>query len=83
MPVVSSEHLIAMKMVSGEPKDDQDVKYLLTVKTTDYDKVKAVVEKYLGGYVADRLDVFARGLGILPPRGIISIVNSMQHNQQA
>ncbi len=69
VPVVSLEHLIAMKMVSGEPKDDKDVKDLLIVKTIDYERTKSIVEKYLGGYVADRLDIFARDAGILPTRG--------------
>ncbi|MCP4352634.1 MAG: hypothetical protein GY795_44830 [Desulfobacterales bacterium] len=69
VPVVSLEHLVAMKMVSGEPKDDKDVRDLLMVKTIDYKKAKSIVEKYLGGYVADRLDISARDAGILPPRG--------------
>ena len=57
VPIVSLEHLIAMKMVSGEPKDDKDVKDLLKAQTLDYDRTKAIVEEYLGGYVADRLDI--------------------------
>ncbi len=69
VPIVSLEHLIAMKMVSGEPKDDKDVKDLLKVNTINYDRTKAIVEEYLGGYVADRLDIFAGEIGILAPRG--------------
>jgi hypothetical protein len=29
LPLVSAEHLVAMKMISGEPKDDRDAKRLL------------------------------------------------------
>ena len=69
VPIVSLEHLIAMKMVTGEPKDDKDVKDLLKAQTINYDRTKAIVEEYLGGYVADRLDIFAGEVGILAPRG--------------
>ncbi|MBF0099370.1 MAG: nucleotidyl transferase AbiEii/AbiGii toxin family protein [Desulfobacterales bacterium] len=66
IPVVSIEHLIAMKMVSGEPKDDKDVKKLLSLMKANYKKTKSIVTKYLGAITAERLDVFAREAGILP-----------------
>jgi len=69
IPVVSLEHLVAMKMVSGEPKDDTDLKILLILKDLNYQKAKQIVEKYLGAITAERLDVFAREVGILPKRG--------------
>ena len=69
IPVVSLEHLIAMKIVSGEPKDDKDLKTLLGLKEANYEKARSIVAKYLGSITAERLDVFAREVGLLPKRG--------------
>ncbi len=69
VPVVSLEYLIAMKIVSGEPKDDKDLKTLLSLKDFDYKKARAIVNSHLGAITAERLDVFAREAGILPKRG--------------
>ena len=69
IPVVSMEHLIAMKIVSGEPKDDNDLMTLLTLQKFSYEKAREIVEKYLGPITAERLDVFARDAGLLPKRG--------------
>lgn len=69
IPVVSLEHLIAMKIVSGEPKDDKDLKTLLALKEVNYERARSIVEKYLGSIIAERLDVFAREVGLLPKRG--------------
>ncbi|MBF0353360.1 MAG: hypothetical protein HQM11_20200 [SAR324 cluster bacterium] len=69
VPVVSLQYLITMKLVSGEPKDDLDVKTLLLAEKIDYDGLRVLVKKYLGPVTANRLDVFAREVGILPPRG--------------
>ena len=69
IPVVTVEHLIAMKIVSGEPKDDKDIITLLAVKEVNYEKARNIVEKYLGSITAERLDVFAREVGLLPKRG--------------
>ncbi len=69
IPVVSLDYLIAMKMVSGEPKDDTDLKKLLCLKNVNYKKARSIVEKYLGLITAERLDVFAREVGVLPKRG--------------
>ena len=67
MPV---EYLVVMKMVSGEPKDDRDVKRLLEYATLNYTETRSVVSRHLGPVTADRLDVFAREAGRpeLPPR---------------
>ena len=69
IPVVSLDYLIAMKMVSGEPKDDNDLKKLLCLKKVNYKKARSIVEKCLGPITAERLDVFAREVGVLPKRG--------------
>ena len=58
-----------MKIVSGEPKDDKDLKTLLALKEVNYEKARSIVEKYLGSIIAERLDVFAREVGLLPKRG--------------
>lgn len=69
IPVVSLEYLAAMKMVSGEPKDDDDLRLLLSIDRLDYNKTRDIVERYLSPITAERLDVFAREAGILPKRG--------------
>ncbi len=63
MPLVSAEYLVAMKMVSGEPKDDRDAKRLLEHVKLNYAATRRIVRKHLGPATADRLDVFAREAG--------------------
>jgi hypothetical protein len=63
------ELLDASKMVSGEPKDDLDAKSLMKVPDIDYENLRHLVKKYLGTGTANRLDVFAREVGLLPPKG--------------
>lgn len=63
LPLVSREHLLAMKMVSGEPKDDADVRRLLQVDELDYKVARAAVARHLGPASASRLDALAREAG--------------------
>ena len=63
LPLVPVEYLVAMKMVSGEPKDDRDVKRLLEHVEMNYAAARRIVELHLGPLTADRLDVFAREAG--------------------
>lgn len=70
IPVVNLNYLIAMKLVSGEPKDDLDVKSLLLVKDLNYAELRELVKHQLGKATANRLDVFAREVGLLPPKGV-------------
>lgn len=63
LPLVPVEYLVAMKMVSGEPKDDRDVKRLLEHVNMDYRNARKIVARHLGSATADRLDVFAREAG--------------------
>jgi len=69
IPVVSLEYLIAMKIVSGEPKDDSDLNLLLSLQNFNYVRVREIVERHLGPITSERLDVFARDAGLLPRRG--------------
>ncbi|MBF0239601.1 MAG: hypothetical protein HQM12_18020 [SAR324 cluster bacterium] len=69
IPVVSLEHLVAMKIVSGEPKDDHDLRKLIALQALNYPLARKIVDTYLGPIVAERLDVFAREANILPRRG--------------
>ncbi len=68
IPVVGLHHLITMKMVSGEPKDDFDAKALLRVAGVQYSKLRKLVGHFLGMGSANRLDVFAREVGLLSPK---------------
>ncbi len=63
VPLVSREHLVAMKLVSGAPKDDADVRRLLQLEDLDYSGARALVEAHLGPATANRLDAFAREAG--------------------
>ena len=63
LPLVPVEYLVAMKMVSGEPKDDRDVKRLLEHVKMNYRDARKIVTRHLGSVTADRLDVFARESG--------------------
>lgn len=69
--VVGIEHLLAMKLVSGEPKDDQDARTLLRRPDLDYPRARALVARFLGPVVAGRLDAVARDVGRpeVAPRG--------------
>lgn len=63
LPLVSLEYLLAMKMVSGLPKDDADVRRLLRLEALDYHTARALVETHLGVASANRLDAFGREAG--------------------
>lgn len=64
LPVVPLPHLVAMKMVSGEPSDDKDVEELLmTLPPDGYGAVRDLVQEHLGRASAERLDVIARRVG--------------------
>jgi hypothetical protein len=59
-----------MKSVSGEPKDDTDVRRILRLEVLDYRAARAIVEEHLGFATANRLDAMARDAGRpeVPPR---------------
>ncbi|MBI4817720.1 MAG: hypothetical protein HY791_15770 [Deltaproteobacteria bacterium] len=63
VPLISLEYLLATKLVSGEPKDDFDVRRLLGLAGLDYGRARELVLKHLGAATAARLDVMAREAG--------------------
>jgi hypothetical protein len=63
LPVVPVEYLVAMNMVSGEPKDDRDARRLLEHARLNYRETRRIVLKHLGPATAQRLDIFAREAG--------------------
>jgi hypothetical protein len=63
VPVVPVEYLAAMKLVSGEPKDDRDARRLLEHANLNYRQTRQIVLRHLGPAAAQRLDVFAREVG--------------------
>jgi hypothetical protein len=71
VPLVSLEHLLAMKLVSGEPKDDVDARRILDLRALDYRRARAIVEQHLGHATANRLDTWGREVARpeVPPRG--------------
>lgn len=63
VPVSSPEHLVAMKMVSGRPKDELDLDFLATSGVVDDKKVKKILKRLLGPYAVvdyERLAELAR-----------------------
>jgi hypothetical protein len=64
IPVVPIPYLIAMKLVSHEPKDERDVQELLPfVSANDYADVRKLVRRYLGYGSTTYLDFIARSIG--------------------
>jgi hypothetical protein len=61
--LASLEYLVAMKLVSGEPKDEIDVRRLLQREELRYQDARAIVERHLGAASANRLDAIAREAG--------------------
>lgn len=63
VPLVSLEYLLAMKLVSGEDKDDIDAGRILRLKMLDYKKAREIIERHLGPATANRADKMARVAG--------------------
>jgi hypothetical protein len=61
--LVSLEFLLAMKLVSGEPRDDIDARRILQRKELQYAGARKIVETHLGPASANRLDAMAREVG--------------------
>ena len=61
--LVSLEFLLAMKLVSGESKDDSDVRRILQREELRYADARTIVERHLGVASANRLDTMAREAG--------------------
>lgn len=63
-PVVPVDFLIAMKVATGEPKDEADAEALIqTIPDAGYGPLRSLVRKHLGPAGALRLDVLARRVG--------------------
>jgi hypothetical protein len=64
VPLVPIEHLIAMKLATGEDKDERDVQELLAgVPPRRYPSLRSSVGHYLGFLGKQRLDTVARRIG--------------------
>jgi hypothetical protein len=61
--LVSLEFLLAMKLVSGESKDEIDARRILQREELQYSHARAIVERHLGPASANRLDALAREAG--------------------
>ena len=60
-PVVPKNYLVALKLASGERRDERDVQALLfTVTTPQYYKLRSFIRRLLGPDGALRLDALAR-----------------------
>ncbi|MDY0005013.1 MAG: hypothetical protein RBU30_27185 [Polyangia bacterium] len=64
VPVVLPEHLVAMKIVAGEDRDETDAVELLgALPNLDLPRIRAIVAKHGGPGSANRLDALARRAG--------------------
>jgi len=61
--LVSLEFLLAMKLVSGKPKDEIDARRILQREELRYTEARDIVERHLGTASANRLDALAREAG--------------------
>ncbi len=64
VPVVPKMHLIAMKLIPHEEKDERDAQELLkTVSAEEYREARRLVEKHLGYLGVAHMDALARRIG--------------------
>ncbi len=66
IPVASPEHLVAMKLATGDPRDERDVERILGARGQDYAACRQLVRKHLGPAAANRLDHIGARIGIEP-----------------
>jgi hypothetical protein len=58
VPLVSPEHLAAMKMVAGRRTDLADLEFLIGDRVIDLPKTRLIVRRHLGPYAVKELDSF-------------------------
>ena len=64
LPVVTPEHLVAMKVVSAERVDQKDaIRLLKTIESIDLHKTRSIVTRHGGPVAGNLLDVLAREAG--------------------
>ncbi|MBI5488928.1 MAG: hypothetical protein HY905_16460 [Deltaproteobacteria bacterium] len=64
VPVAGAEYLVALKVVTGEDKDETDaVKLLRRIPTIDLARTRALILRHGGTAGANRLDALARRAG--------------------
>jgi hypothetical protein len=63
LPVVTAEHLVAMKIATFERKDEEDAERLLENAPVDVDKLRNLVSKFLGPIGPARLENVLRTVG--------------------
>jgi len=64
VPAVPPEHLVAMKLASGRPRDERDIEEIVAVADEDeYGDIRRVVVEYLGYAMGNQLDRIARRIG--------------------
>lgn len=57
LPVVQAEHLAAMKLAAGRPKDDLDLEYLImSDEPINRAAAREIISRYLGEYAARDFD---------------------------
>ncbi|MCP4347710.1 MAG: hypothetical protein GY795_19580 [Desulfobacterales bacterium] len=70
LPLVSAEHLIAMKMVAHGSKDEEDIRNILRSVSVDIAKLRYLTGKYLGPLGKSYLEVLLSSVGHEEARSI-------------
>ncbi len=60
MRIVRPEYLVAMKMVAGRPKDEDDLMFLLSSVTLDKKRLARILERHLGPYALEEVQHLER-----------------------
>jgi hypothetical protein len=63
LPIAPPEYIVAMKLATGELKDERDARRILESVPLEMARVRALVAKHLGVGAKNRLEVILRELG--------------------
>lgn len=69
VPVVSAEHMAAIKLAAGREKDMLDLRILIKLGNLDLVRTRKIVKQHLGIYAAKELDAFVIETEWLKSRG--------------
>ena len=63
VPVVPPEYVVAMKLATGDPRDERDIERILARTDIAYETAREVARQYLGPVAANRLDFVGARVG--------------------
>lgn len=69
IPVARPEYLAAMKMVAGRPKDEEDLRHLISYRSLNMNVTKRLIREHLGPYAVKEFDLFCEEAEWIAKRG--------------